>query len=39
MPDTFTPVPIDHFDFVRIAADSKREANDLLTTQSEEEPN
>ncbi|WP_244468076.1 NAD(P)/FAD-dependent oxidoreductase [Nitratireductor soli] len=33
-----TPGPGDHFDFVRIHADSKCDAYNLLTTQSEEEP-
>jgi hypothetical protein len=33
-----TPGPGDHFNFVRIPADSNRGANTLLTTEIEEEP-
>jgi hypothetical protein len=35
---TFMPGPGDHFDFVRIPVHTGMTANDLLTTQSEEDP-
>jgi hypothetical protein len=35
---TLMPGPGDHFDFVRMPAHSGVTTNDLLTTQSEEDP-
>jgi len=35
---TLTPGPGDHFDLVRMPAHSAVTTNDLLTTQSEEDP-
>jgi hypothetical protein len=36
---TLMPGPGDHFDFVLMPANSEVSANDLLTTQSEADPN